>query len=72
MTKLKCWKKVTGIHRNSIVLDKINTGEKIHLFTPQGEKKYYVRIKIATPKQFKTKKEALKFANKYMKSHDKC
>ena len=69
MKKLKCWKKgkveyggITG----SISFQNIKTRDFVGIY------KKYNRNWETLGKKFKSKSQALKFANKYMKKNDKC
>ena len=81
MVKLKCWKKV-----NTRIAEQ--EGDKVHnvwlnngkmLFVIDSPKGYKVGSKYVSQmdypkslKNTKTKSEAIKFAETYMKEHDKC
>jgi len=74
MTKLKCWKKISEKY-DRIVFKK--DGEKYRVYV--GKKEGYLQdyedwyiVHKSFAKDFKSKSQALKFANKYMKNHDKC
>ena len=73
MAKLKCWKgkKV----KDGILFMKRDMSKTIDLFFSRItslKNRYRVDISGKKQKSFKSMNEATKFANKYMKKHDKC
>jgi hypothetical protein len=84
MTKLKCWKKVNTSTKREFEQE----GDRVHsawinngnvVFVIDSPKGFKVGSKSLSQmdypkslKNTKTKPQALSFANKYMKSHDKC
>ena len=78
MTKLKCWKKTRDdkyaqvhLHKSGRVGVSVESPLKA-LKVEDGYTTYYGDVNGASSKGFKTKLQALKYANKYMKKHDKC
>lgn len=83
MTKLKCWKKLpkdnewyrtdikysyARVWRTGLPSSEIKRrGIKPHIFSAR-----IGRDGTTTKEYFKKEKEALKFADKYMKKHDRC
>jgi len=70
MEKLKCWKRVEKLKdRNTFY----NKNKSLNIFVFKEKNKWYSDLDNGKPfNVFKTKNQALKFANKYMKKHDKC
>ena len=71
MTKLKCWKKYRTDKKLISYFKGKNT---ISIYPKMNTPNHYVRRYDGniTVNFFKTKPQALKFANKYMKKNDKC
>ena len=77
--KLKCWKKTKDDKLRKVFINKktkrvvsvedegIQHLKKRHVFLSGKENHYVDKVKY-----FNKKPQALKFANKYMKKHDKC
>lgn len=75
MTKLKCWKKTRDDKFAKVFLHKTkNIGVSIQepLDSRDQVVAYYGGRNNASSKDVKGFKDGLKFANKYMKEHDKC
>ena len=73
MTKLKCWKNFEN--KNTIqVFWNSKRLEQVMAFKDNNNWEFNVgkREGREMVKKFKTKSESLKFANKYMKKHDRC
>lgn len=80
MTRLKCWKRILN-NKTGVVYKNVNKNKHyldIYKVGKLGEKQYWF-VDLSTPsigKGLKTnnknKTQALKFANSYMKKHDKC
>ena len=73
MTKLKCWKNI----RSTNVFKRWTKNNNVievypHLIRKRGWIVYRVINSKPFSAEFKTNPQALKFANKYMKEHDKC
>ena len=68
MAKLKCWRRENGTYGWE---RKDNPNKYVSIMKAPDDKRASLVIndKETTPK---TIKQALKIANKYMKSHDKC
>ena len=72
MAKLKCWKKAKG--KDLEVYHK-DMGDNIIIHKEQGD--YFINIRdsrgsLKESESAQKKSQALKFANQYMKKHDKC
>jgi len=78
MTKLKCWKKSKYSDKGNFVFDKEGKESVVvHVYkhpfhSPPFRFVLHENHKVTDESQFKTYSQALKFANKYMKEHDKC
>lgn len=82
MVKLKCWRKLVNIKKDKILvfkkIDENGHHLDVYLQDYAGKNKKDWVVDLDTPsigrtlKIAKTKIQALKFANKYMKKHDKC
>jgi hypothetical protein len=71
--EFKCWKKAKD-EKKDIRFDKHGSPEVLYIFNWHSRKLWYVegnRID-SQARDFKSKSSAFKFANKYMKGHDKC
>jgi len=74
MTEFKCWKKTGERNGMKSYENKENgkiTGVTRIINNPKG-KPYSFNNDGNVSKNFKSKSEAIKFANKFMKEHDKC
>jgi hypothetical protein len=76
MAKLKCWE---AIYESELMLRYKNMKNKnileIYPEKIRNTKRYFVGVsddKSIRDKEFKTKPQAIKFANSYMEKHDKC
>ena len=70
MAKLKCWKKI-DINKFSGTFEYRKKNDKDSIIVRDGR---IIFGEAGNPKakNFKTKKEAIKFADSYMKKHDTC
>ena len=76
MTKLKCWRKERQ-GKNFVEYDKPNFRDfiiikKIEVGFNQPKPLYRLITRRSRGKDFKSKSQALKFANSYMKKHNRC
>jgi hypothetical protein len=69
MVKLKCWKKIRN-YNDEIEFIRYSPINRISISKFPRTKSRWRTDK--TDKEYKSKSQALSFANKYMKSHDKC
>jgi hypothetical protein len=76
--KLKCWKKISrsSKHISFATNNKVPNFDYISIYPTKldvnGKPHAYKYERRFENKDFKSKSSALKFANRYMKEHDKC
>ncbi|OIO32478.1 MAG: hypothetical protein AUJ70_05455 [Candidatus Omnitrophica bacterium CG1_02_40_15] len=78
MKKLKCWEKYDGNEIGEAAYRRKDFTDKKSIFSQIVEVRKFIRgwgvyhRQKGLAKKFKTKSQALKFAQEHMKKHDKC